>query len=75
MSLKGAFSLNIYYIKHIPTKIPNRVSIDRADNDKDFLYLFLDVLDGHIEENNGTKYLVFTPTKKMKEALKNYKKL
>ena len=28
-----------------------------------------------IEENDGIKYLVFTPTEKNKEALKNYKKL
>ena len=28
-----------------------------------------------IEENDGIKYLVFTPTEKNKEALKYYKKL
>ena len=32
--------------------------IDRIDNDEDYLYLFLDVVDGYIE-NNGIKYLVF----------------
>ena len=37
--------------------------------------MFCDDVDGHIEENNGIKYLVFTPTEKNKEALKNYKKL
>ena len=36
--------------------------------------MFLDDVDGYIEENNGIKYLVFTPTEKNKEALKNYKK-
>ena len=46
LSLKGAFNLNIYYIKYTPTKSPNRVSIDRTDNDEDFLYLFLDDTDG-----------------------------
>ena len=51
------------------------MSIDRTDNDEDFLYLFLDDVDGYIEENDGIKYLVFTPAEKIKEALKNYKKL
>ena len=69
------FSLNIYYIKYIPIKSPYRVSIDRTDNDEEFLNLFLDEVYGHIEENNGIKYLVFTPTEKSKEALKNYTKL
>ena len=45
---KGVFSLNIYCIKYIPTKRLNRVSIDRTDNDEDYLYLFLDDVDGHI---------------------------
>ena len=46
-----------------------------VDHDKDFLYLFLDDVSGHIEENDGIKHLFFTPTEKNKEALKNYKKL
>ena len=75
LSFKGVFSLNIHCIKYIPTTSPNRVSIDRTDNDEDFLYLFLDDVDGYIEENDGIKYLVFTPAEKIKEALKNYKKL
>ena len=74
-SFKGVFSLNIYYIKYIPTKSSNRVSIDKTDNDEDYLYLFLDDVDGHIEENNETKYPVFSLTKRNKEALKNYTKL
>ena len=37
--------------------------------------MFLDDVDGYIEENDGTKYLVFTPPEKSKKALKNYKKL
>ena len=45
LSFKGAFSLNIYHIKYIPTKSPNRVSTDRTDNDEDYLYLLLDVSD------------------------------
>ena len=72
LSFKGIFSLNIYNIKYIPTKSPSHVSINRNDNDEDFLYLFLDDVDGDTEENNGIKYLVFQ--KKNKEALTNYAK-
>ena len=75
LSSKGVFSVNIHYIKYTPTKNPNRVSIDRTDNDEDNLYLFLDDVDGHIEKNNGIKYLVFDSTDENKEALKNYTKL
>ena len=75
LSFKGVFSLNIYNIKCIPTKSPSCVSINRNDNDEDFLYLFLDDVDGDTEENDGIKYLVFTPTEKNKEALTNYTKL
>ena len=74
LSFKGFFSRNIYYTKHIPTKSPNRVSIDRTDNDEDYLYLFLDGVDGYIEGNDGIKYLVFASTEK-KETLKNYRTL
>ena len=76
LSFNGIFSLNIYYIKYIRTKIPNRVSIDRTDYDEDSLYLFLNDVDRHIEESNVIKDLVFALTeKKNKEPLKNYKKL
>ena len=56
--------------KYIPIKSPSRVSIGRTDNDEDYLYFFLDDVDGHIEENNEIKYLVFTLTEKIKEAIK-----
>ena len=75
LSFKGVFSVSIHYIKYIPTKSFNRVSIDRTDNDEDFLYLFLGDLDRYIEKNNGIKYLVFDSTDKNNETLKNYKKL
>ena len=75
LSFKGIFSVIIHYIKYITTKISNGVSIYRTDNDEDFLFLFLDGLDGYIEKHNGIKYLVFDSTDKDKEALKNYKKL
>ena len=32
-SFKGVLRLNIYYIKYILTKSPNRASIDRTNND------------------------------------------
>ena len=35
VSFKGVFSLNIYYIKYIPTK-----SLDHVDDGKDYLYFF-----------------------------------
>ena len=69
LSYKGVFSFSIYYIKCIPTK-----TLDRADIDKDYLYLFLDDIDVHIEENDRIKYLVFTPTERNKEALKKLQK-
>ena len=64
LSYKGVFSLNIYFIKYISTKNLNHKGVN---HDKDFLYLFLDDLDGYIKEDDGIKYLVFTP------AEKNYK--
>ena len=70
LSFKGVFSLNIYYIKQILTKSPNLVSIDGTDNGEDYRYLFLDDVNGHIEENDGIKYLVFASTDINKEALK-----
>ena len=75
LSFQGVFRVSIPYIRYIPTKSSNRVSIDRTDNDEDYLYLFLDDVDGQIQENDGIKYLVFASTGKNKEALKNYTKL
>ena len=37
--------------------------------------MFFDDVDGHIEKNNGIKYLVLAFTEKNKEALKYNKKL
>ena len=45
-----------------------------VDNDKVFLYLFLDDVHGHNGESNGIEYLVFTPTEYNKETLKYHKK-
>ena len=35
------------------------------------LYLIIDKVDGHIEENNGNKYLVFDSTDENNEVLKS----
>ena len=61
LSFKGVLSLNIYYIKYIPTQSSDSVSIDRIDNNEDYLYLFIDV-NRYIEENCGIKYLLFAST-------------
>ena len=45
---KWIFNLSIYYIKYIPAK-----TLKHIDDDKDYLYLFLDDVDGYIEENDG----------------------
>ena len=72
LSYKRVFSLNIYYIKYIPTKNLNHMSVN---HEKYFFYLFLYDVDGYIGENDGNKYLVFASADKSKEALRNYKKL
>ena len=36
-----------------------------------FLHLIIGEVDGHIEEKNGSKYLVFDSTDENKEVLKN----
>ena len=71
LSFNGVLSLNIYYIKYIPKKSINHVTVD---NDKVFLYLCLDDVHGHNGESNGIEYLVFTPTEYNKETLKNHEK-
>ena len=48
------------------------MSVDRTDNDEDFLYLAFNNVDGYIEKNDGIKYLVFDSTDEYKEPLKNY---
>ena len=48
------------------------MSVDRTDNDEDFLYLAFFNVDGYIEENDGIKYLVFDSKDENKEPLKKY---
>ena len=70
LSYKEVSNLNVYHIKYIPAK-----TLDHIDDDKDYIYLYLDDVDGYIEESNRIKYFVFGSTDKSKEALKSYKKL
>ena len=39
------------------------------------MYLIIGKVDGHIEENNGNKHLVFDSTDENKEVLKRYTQL
>ena len=39
------------------------------------MYLIIGEVDGHIEEKNGSKYLVFDSTDENKEVLKKYTEL
>ena len=36
------------------------------------MYLIIDKVDGHIEEKNGSNYLVFDPTDENQEVLEKY---
>ena len=65
LSYKRVFSLHIYYMKCISTK-----NLDHNNDDKDYLYLSLDDVDGYIEENDEIKYLAFTPTEKKQRSIK-----
>ena len=60
--------INIYYIGYITIK-----KIDDCENiySVNPLYLITGKVDGHIEEKNGSKYLVFDSTDENKEVLKN----
>ena len=64
--------INIYYIGYITIK-----KIDDCENiySVNPLYLIIGKVDGHIEENNGNKYLVFGSTDENKEVLKKYAEL
>ena len=61
--------IDIYYIGYITIK-----KIGDCENiySVNPLYLIIGKVDGHIEENNGNKYLVFGSTDENKEVLKKY---
>ena len=64
--------INIYYTGCITIK-----KIDDCENiySVNPLYLIIGKVDGHIEEKNGSKYLVFDSTDENKEVLKKYTEL
>ena len=64
--------IDIYYIGYITIK-----KIDDCENiySVNPLYLIIGKVDGHIEEKNGSKYLVFDSTDENKEVLKKYTEL
>ena len=61
--------IDIYYHGYIKTKrIGDYENIYRVDP----LYLIIGKVDGHIEEKNETKYLVFDSADESKEVLQKY---
>ena len=69
---KSYKDIDIYYIGYITIK-----KIDDCENiySVNPLYLIIGKVDGHIEEKNGSKYLVFDSTDENKEVLKKYTEL
>ena len=65
---KSYKDIDIYYIGYITIK-----KIDDCENiySVNPLYLIIGKVDGHIEENNGNKYLVFDSTDENNEVLKS----
>ena len=61
----------------ITLDMPQLKKIDDCENSYSVnpLYLIIDEVDGHIEEKNGSKYLVFDSTDKNKEVLERYTEL
>ena len=66
---KSYKDIDIYYIGYITIK-----KIGDCENiySVNPLYLIIGKVDGHIEEKNGSKYLVFDSTDENKEVLKKY---
>ena len=64
--------IDIYYIGYITIK-----KIDDCENiySVNPLHLIIGEVDGHIEEKNGSKYLVFDSTDETKKVLKKYTEL
>ena len=69
---KSYKDIDIYYIRSITIRkindCENIYGINR-------LYIVTGETDGHIEEKNGSKYLVFGTTDENKEVLKEYAKI
>ena len=65
-------NIDIYYIGYITIKDIDDYEYIYSVNP---LYLIIGEVDGHIEEKNGSKYLVFDSTDENKEVLKKYAEL
>ena len=63
---KSFKNIDIYYIGYITIKKINDYENIHSVNP---LYLIIGKVIGHIEETNGSKYLVFDPTDEKKEVL------
>ena len=72
MDKKHYKGINIYYIGYITIK-----KIDDCENiySVNPLYLIIGKVDGHIEEKNGSKYLVFDSTDANRKVLEKYTEL
>ena len=69
---KSYKNIDIYYIGYITIKkIGDYENIHNVNP----LYLIIGEVDGHIEEKNGSKYLVFDSTDENKEVLEKYTEL
>ena len=68
---KSYKNIDIYYIGYITMKDSDNVKINSVNP----LYLIIGEVDGHIEENDGNKYLTFASTDKNKKVLQKYSKL
>ena len=65
---KSYKNIDIYYTGYITMNDFVCVKINSVNS----LYLTIGKADGHIEEKNGNKYLMFASTDKNKEVLKKY---
>ena len=69
---KSYKSIDIYNIGYVTTKIIDDYEDIYSVNP---LYLIISEVDGHTEEKNGSKYLVFDSTDENKEVFKKYTEL
>ena len=64
--------IDIYYIGYVNAKkIANYNNINSVNP----LYLMINEMIGHFEEENGNKYLILDDVDESKEALKKYKEI
>ena len=69
---KSSKDINIYYIGCTTIK---KISDCENIYSVNLLYLIIGKVDGHFEENNGNKHLVFDSADENEEVLKKYREL